>query len=135
MVDTMLKVGLEFANGTTDDSKKLVSRLFTPADILVAMRDARAAFNTSDVVLVASDTDADGFDAMPRRVYIDRLRQVMGHRAPRALAAMVIAHKSAQKIVQLPKEDEAAWLIVTRGKDMPVMCVVYATPYKISEAN
>jgi len=128
-------VGLEFANGTTEDSKKLVSRLFTPADILTAMRDARMQFNTSDVVLVASDTDADGFDAMPRRGYLDRLRRVLGHRAPRALANMTIAHKSAQKVVQLPAEDSAAWLVITRGKDMPVMCVIYATPYKISEAN
>ena len=130
----MLKTGLEFAPGTTDDSKKLVVRLFKPEHILGAYHQARTAFKTGDLVLVGSESDPSGFNAEPRIAYLKRLRQVLGSKAPSTMPALGLTNKSAHSVVQLPFEADAMWLIITRGKEMPVMCVLYASPYEMAAA-
>ena len=132
----MLKTGLEFAAGTTNDCKELVQRLFEPQEILGAYRDARRHFNTGDLVLVASESDPSGFEATPRIQYIKNLRAILGHLAPRALAAAAITERSAHGIVQLPFENDAMWLVVIRHQQLPIMVVIYASPYQqVATAN
>jgi hypothetical protein len=129
-MDPMLGTGLEFAPGTTDDCKKLVARLFKPSEILGAYRYARASLKTGDLVMVGSESDPAGFNVEPRTEYLKRLRQVLGAKAPRTMLALGIAHKSAHGVAQLPFESDAMWLIITRGKEMPIMCVLFTTPYE-----
>lgn len=130
----MLKTGLEFAPGTTDECKRLIGGLFPPTDILSAYRTARSAFNTGDLVVSVSEHDPSGFEAEPRSAYVKRLRDTRGA-VP--LLMQGLAERSAHGIVQLPFEADAMWLIVVRGMQaVPVMCVIYATPYEVAgEAN
>jgi len=130
----MLQTGLEFAPGTTDDCKKMIARLFKPTEILGAYRHARASFKTGDLVMVGSEADPSGFNVEPRTEYLKRLRVVLGAKAPRAMMALGITHKSAHSVVKLPFEADAMWLIVTRGKDMPIMAVLFAAPYEMTAA-
>jgi hypothetical protein len=131
----MLKTGLEFAPGTTDDCKRLVGRMFSPADILGAYRSARDQFQTGDIVLVASESDADGFDAMPRTEYVARLRRALGPKAAKMMPVLTIAHKTAHRIMNLPFESDALWLVIVRGQQVPSMCVIYALAYKETESR
>lgn len=126
----MLKTGLEFAPGTTDDCKRLVAGLFQPGEILGAYKQARAAFKTGDLVLVVAQSNPDGFNIEPRIAYLKRLRQVLGAHASRTMPALGINEKSAHKVVQLPFEADAMWLLVTRKQEIPVMCVLFTTPYE-----
>lgn len=126
----MLQTGLEFAPGTTDDCKKLIAKLFKPEEILGAYRQARSTFKMGDLVLVGSESDPSGFNIEPRTAYLKRLRQVLGVHAPRTMLALGIANKSAHAVVQLPFESDAMWLVITRGREMPVMCVLFTSPYE-----
>lgn len=128
----MFKTGLEFAPGTTDDSKKLVASLFQPGEILSAYKTARGTLKTGDLVLVVSESDPSGFRAEPRTDYLRRLRQSLGANAARTMPALGINSKSAHSVVQLPFDSDAFWFIVTRGQEMPAMCVLYAMPYQDS---
>jgi hypothetical protein len=128
----MLKTGLEFAPGTTDASKQLVASLFTPTEILGAYKSARNTFKNGDLVLVVSQSDPSGFRAEPRTTYLKRLRASLGVNAGRTMPALGINNKSAHSVVQLPFDSDAFWLIVTRGQELPVMCVLYAMPYQDS---
>lgn len=128
----MRKTGLEFMPSTTEDAKRLVGRLFTPADIFGAYRDARAAFKTGDIVLVAAESDASGFEARPRVEFLRQLRQVIGSRADQVLSIHAIAHRSAHQMMRLPFESDAMWVVVLRGQDVPSMSVIFATPYEDS---
>lgn len=130
-----LKLGLEFAPGTTEDCKKKVVSLFKPSEILGAYKQARALFKTGDLVLVGSETDPSGFNVEPRHEYLKRLRQVLGENAPKAMQVLGLAHTSAHAVVKMPKDSDAMWLVITRGRDMPLMVVLFTTPYQISEAN
>lgn len=129
---TTLKKGLEFAPGTTEECKRLVARLFTPTDLFSAYRIGRTAFKTSDLVLVASDRDLSGLEAQPRVSYLSDLRMALGHHAPKTLPALGIAQQSAHAVVKLPFESDAMWLVVSRGQEMPIMCVIFATPYEVA---
>lgn len=131
----MLKTGLEFAPGTTDDCKRLVGRLFTPTDILGSYRQARATFRHGDIVLVASVTDASGFEAMPRIEYVKRLRETMGLKAAQVMPVLTIASKSAHALMKLPFEAEAMWLVLLRPEAIPIMAVLYSTPYEVSSED
>lgn len=129
-----LKTGLEFAPGTTDECKGLVGRLFQPGEILAAYRAARAQFKTSDLVLCVSEQDPSGFEAEPRADYIKRVQETRGLKGI-PLLMRGLAGKSAHGVVQLPSEADAMWLIVVRGPQaVPVMCVIYATPYEVAAA-
>lgn len=129
-----MMLGLEFASGTTEDSKRLVAGLFQPGEILGAYRQGRTRFKTSDLVMVASQSEASGFNVEPRIAYLKRLRQNLGSHASRTMPALGITDKSAHAVAQLPFESEAMWLIVTRGKELPVMCVLYVLPYETTTA-
>lgn len=128
----MLGTGLEFAPGTTDDSKKLVARLFTPTEIFSAYRMARTQLGTGDLVLCVSEQDPSGFEAEPRAAYIKRARDL-----PKGVPLFMrrMAEDSAHKVMQLPAESDAIWLVIARGPQaMPVMCVIYSTPYEVAAA-
>lgn len=124
----MLGTALEFAQGTTDDCKRLVGHLFTPGEILGAYRAARQRFGTSDVVLVTAERDPSGFEAMPRGHYVARLRQGL-RGGGKFVQSLGLAHKSAHEIATLPKDSDAFWLVVNRKDTLPVMVVLYAAPY------
>lgn len=131
----MLKTGLEFASGTTDDCKRLVGRMFTPTDILGAYRQARAQLRHGDIVLVAAEYDGSGFQAMPRLDYVKQIRESMGAKAPAMLGALTIASKSAHSLLKMPFEAEAMWLVINRRGMVPIMAVLYATPYEVEVAD
>lgn len=126
----MIKTGLEFAPGTTNDCKRLVLRLFQPSDILGSYRTARQALKTGDLVLVTQERDPSGFEVMPRAEYVGKVRRAMGSSGARMMHTLGVANKSAHGVVQMPFDSEALWLIVLRGRELPIMCVLYAVPYK-----
>jgi hypothetical protein len=127
----MIKTGLEFANGTSDDCKKLVGKLFDPGEILGAYREGRSTFRTSDVVLITQEENPNGFEVTPRLQYIAKLRAGMGSTAAKMMPVLTIAHKSAHQVTSLPLESDAMWLVILRREMVPVMVVIYATPYKV----
>jgi hypothetical protein len=128
----MISTGLDFAPGTTDDCKKLITGLFGPTEIFSAYRMARAQFGTGDLVLCVSEQDPSGFEAEPRAAYVKRARD-LSRGVPLLMRRM--AEDSAHKVMQLPAESDAVWLVVVRGpQTVPVMCVLYATPYEVAAA-
>lgn len=130
----MLKTGLEFAPGTTDDCQALVGKLFTPTDILASYRAARAQFKTGDIVLVASENDPSGFSAKTRMTFVKEMRDGLDGK-PMPFIARALAERTAHAIVKLPFTSEAMWLVITRHQGIPVMCVIYATPYETASAS
>jgi hypothetical protein len=131
----MLNMGLEFAPGTTDECKKLITRLFTPTEVFGAYRMARSELKTSDLVLLVSEQDPSGFQAEPRNAYVKRLREGQGERRGVPLLMRGLAEKSAHKVTKLPPEADAMWLIVARGpKAVPVMCVLFGVPFEMTAA-
>ena len=129
----MLGTGLDFDPRTTDASKALVGRLFTPTQIFSAYRDAREKLGTGDLVLTVSEQDPSGFQADTRAVYIKKAVMVLGAK-PMPIFMRGLVQQSAQGVMSLPFESDAMWFIVVRGpQDVPVMCVLYATPYEVSD--
>lgn len=126
----MLKTGLEFAPGTSNDCKKLIQIAFSPSEIFTAYRAGRAKFRTGDLVLLTSEDEPNDFAVCTRSEYIQTIKQQFG-RVP-ALAA-VMADKSAHGMAQLPFESDALWLVVA-SRRMPVMCVIFSTPYQVEAA-
>ena len=130
----MLQTGLEFSPGTTDECKKLISGLFQPGEILGAYRQARTQFNTGDLVLSVSEQDPSGFDVEPRIAYVKRLREFQGSKGV-PLFMRRMAEESAHKVVQLPFEADALWLVIVRGlQAVPITCVLFAAPYEVAAA-
>lgn len=125
----MIKTGLEFARGTTDDAKALIARLFTPEQILGAYREASVVFGIKDLVLSAAEGDPSGFDAAPRTAYAARLRRALGAQGAAMASSITLLETSAQQVVQLPADSDAVWLVIVRGQDLPCMIVIYVTPY------
>ena len=125
----MLKTGLEFAPGTTEDSKKLVQQL--PPDALInAYRTTRQACGSNDIVLMMSDQDPT-IHGGTRMEYAAHLKRIFGARA----TAFRMCRESAHSIMRLPSEGDAFWLVIDiRGADVPIMCVLFATPYEIAAA-
>jgi hypothetical protein len=130
----MLKTGLEFAPGTTDDCKALVGKLFTPTDILASYRAARQTFKTGDIVLVASESDPSGFSAKKRMTFVKEMRDGLNGK-PLPFIARALAERTAHAIMKLPFTSEAMWLVITRHQGIPVMVVIYATPYETTSAS
>jgi hypothetical protein len=128
----MLSTSLEFAPGTTDDCKKLVVGLFQPGEIVGAYRQARSQLKTSDLVLVVSQADPHGFNIEPRTEYVRRMSRALGANAPKTMHTLGIASNSAHKVAQLPLDLDAMWLVIVRGQEIPVMCVLFTTPYEVT---
>lgn len=128
MFSAVFGTSLEFAAGTTDDCKRLVAGLFQPGDVLAAYREARRRLGTADVVLVAAEYDASGFEATARRQYVARLREGLRD-GNRLVSVLGIAQRSAREVASLPRGAEAFWLVVNRRQALPVMVVLFAAPY------
>jgi hypothetical protein len=126
----MLKTGLEFAPGTTDDSKRLIHKLLTPESILTAYRTARSECRTGDIVLHMSDQDPI-IRGGTRIEFCKHLQERFG----KAASGFRMWQHSAHAVMKLPKDSEALWLVIeANGLDVPVMCVIYATPYEQTAA-
>lgn len=133
----MISQGLEFAPGTTDECKKLVTSLFTQEELFVAYRRARIQCSNGDLVIRISEHDPSVFEIEPRIAYIKRIRDshgqlnVPGKSKDVPIFMRRMSAESAHKVVQLPAEGDALWLIVVRGpQDVPVTCVIFAVPYE-----
>lgn len=122
----MISTGLEFATGTSYDCKKLVGQLFEPGYLIGVYRMARGELKTGDIALVTAEWDPSGVESWRRLDYVARIRSG----AAKVLPVLTIAHQSAHKIVSLPFEAEAFWLIILRKDQIPIMCVIYSTPYE-----
>jgi hypothetical protein len=130
----MLQTGLEFAPGTTDECKKLITQLFTPNDIFGAYRAACIQLGSRDIVLRVSEQDPSGFEAESRVKYIKRVQDFSRGTVPLLMRRM--AAESAQKVMNLPADSDAVWLVLVRGmKTVPITCVIFATPYEVAAAN
>jgi hypothetical protein len=109
------KTELIIAPGTSPGMKKVVESL-PPYDLLKAYREARATFDTPDVVLVVHQKDGgflqgdgDGIHAFPRAAYVDKAF-VRWNETQRA--AHPLFREAAQKRLQMPTEALAFWLVV-----------------------
>jgi hypothetical protein len=130
-----LRTGLEFAPGTTDECKRLIAQLVKPGDIFGAYRSARFHFGTGDLVLTISEQDPSEFEAESRLTYLKRMQEARGLKGVPLLMRRMAA-QSAHGVVQLPFEADAMWLIVVRGMQaVPIMCVIFTTPYEVTGAN
>jgi hypothetical protein len=111
----MNKTELIIAPGTSDGLKKIVESL-PPYDLLRAYRQARATFNTPDIVLVVHQKDGgflqgdgDGILASPRDAYVEK---AFVRWSEKLRAAHPLPRETAQKRLQMPTEALAFWLVV-----------------------
>lgn len=123
---TGLQVGLEWAPGTDPECKQTISRLLKPGQILGLYRDARVALGTGDLVLVVTD---EGPVMQTRERCIKNLKHALGVRA----LEFRLAHESAHKVVKLPSEDEAMWVIVEMTDRYVPPTVIWVLPYEVSD--
>ena len=124
----MLKKGLEFAAGTSEDCQKLVVQLFKPEYLFGAYRMARSELQTGDIALVTAEWDPSGVEKWRRHDYVAKIRAG----AAKMLPVLTIAHKSAHQIAALPFESDAFWLIILRKDALPIMCVIFMSPYEVA---
>lgn len=119
----MLATALEFAPGTAEDCKKVILGLFDPRFLLASYRKGREAYKTGDLVIVCPDSSRpDDLFIGPRTDMRDHLRRKFKFRMP---------FESAHKIVQLPADSDAFWIVAPIPKfQMPIMCVLFALPYE-----
>jgi hypothetical protein len=118
----MNKTELILAPGTSEGMRKTVESL-PPYDLLKAYRDARATFNTPDIVLVIHEGNDDGFIASPRSVYIEKAF-VRWNETQRA--AHPLARDTAQKRHQMPVDALAFWLVLEMPQQEAVGCCAIA---------
>ncbi len=126
MITTGMKKGLEWAPGTDPKCKMIIGRLLSPGQILGLYRAARAALQTGDLVLVVTD---EGPIVETRMKCIESMKKALG---PRALEFKLV-HESAHKVVKLPFEDEAMWVIVDMKDQFVPPTVIWAMPYEIMD--
>lgn len=107
MVTCPAMIELIIAQGTSEQMKKAAQAL--PAyDLLKAYREARAAFNTNDIVLVVSEIQPDGFTAMPRASYIE---QAFRRWSAEQRKIHPLTKESAHKKLKVPQDTPAWWLV------------------------
>lgn len=133
----MKRTGLEFAPGTTDACKQLVAKIFDPGTLLEAYRTKRIDLKTGDLVLVGSDYDPT-LKVMKRLDYVEVIKRGIEQRTgrPGKVPALfeVLVHQTAHKIVQIPFDDDAFWLVVARGdQQLPILCAVFVTHYEVAD--
>lgn len=134
MLVLRMATGLEFAPGTSNESKKIVGNLFTPTELFSAYRAARTRFGTGDLVLTVSEQDPSGFEATTRSQYIRNAKALLDGK-PMPVLMRGLVDKSAQGIVNMPSSSDAMWLLVVRGPQaVPIMCVIYAIEYEAENA-
>lgn len=131
----MIKTGLEFAAGTTDDCKQLVARIFDPGTLLKAYRAMRIDMKTGDLVVIGSDYDQT-IKVVKRMEYVEIIKRGIEKRTgrPGKVPALfeVLVHQTAHKIAKLPFEHDAFWLVVARGdQQLPILCAVFMTQYEV----
>ena len=114
----MNKTELIIAHGTSDGMKKIAESL-PPYDLLRAYREARATFNTPDIVLVIHQGNDDGFISTPRSAYIE---QAFRRWSEVQRAAHPLARDPAHKRLQMPADALAFWLVVEMPEQEAVGC-------------
>lgn len=108
----MLATALEFAPGTAEDNKKVLIGLYDPKFLLSSYRQACVEHKSRDVVLMNLDPENPS-------------ELLAGKRTPQ------MGLESAHKIMQLPIDSDAFWIIVKLPQvAMPVTAVLYALPYE-----
>src|SRR5580658_11397 len=105
-----------FTGPGTSDRMKQVAESLPPYDLLKAYRDARAHFDTPDIVLIVvpDEPERAGFNAMPRAAYVAK---AFRHFNRSQLQLHPVAKGSAHKHLKLPTDQPAFWLIVESPKD------------------
>ena len=121
----MIRTTLDFAPGTTEPCKQLVMQSFDPATLLEAYRGKRIDLRTGDLVLVGSTYDPT-LKAVKRLDYVEIVKRGIEQRTgrPGKMPAIfeVLEHQTAHKIVQLPFDSVAFWLVVARGdQELPIL--------------
>lgn len=105
----MNTVELFIAPGTSEQMRKIAQAL-PPYDLLKAYREARASFNTNDVVLVVSAAQPEeGFTAMPRAVYVE---QAFKKWSPAQRKIHPLTKETAHKKLKVPADTPAWWLVL-----------------------
>lgn len=118
----MIAYDLEFGPNTAEAHKKLIYGMFAPRQLLSAYRTARREHNTADLVLVVLNMDPSDMFAGPRSSMSEHLTKKLKFPAPLM---------SAQRMVKLPVDHDAFWLIVPIPNcDIPAMVVMYAIEYE-----
>jgi hypothetical protein len=126
----VIKTGLEFAPGTTDDCRRLVHDLFQPGDLLTAYREARQKFMTGDLVLVTAESDPSQGAFAVRTAYANEVRRRVGSGVGSLMNVWNLGRRSAHAIARLPFDDDAFWLVINRHQALPVEVVLFASPYE-----
>jgi hypothetical protein len=99
---------LFFAPNTSERMQKL-AEMIPPYDLLKAYREATVAFDTTDIVLVVSTAEGDGFVAKPRSAYVEEaFRKWTDHQR----AAHPLAKESAHSKLKIPASTPAFWLVM-----------------------
>jgi hypothetical protein len=119
----MNKTELIIAPGTSPKMKKIAESL-PPYDLLKAYREARHTFNTSDIVVVVSQGDVEGFQVFPRSTYVE---QAFRRWNEVQRAAHPLAKEAAYKRLQMPAEAQAFWLVVEMPESESVGCCAIGT--------
>jgi len=124
----MIKSSLEFAPGTSEPTKKLVSGI-PPYDLLVAYRNAVKEFGSTDIVLLIAIKDGEraAFEAMTRATYVVQAFNT----AARGVHPM--AREPAHRRMSMPADTTAFWLVVElRDKDAVVTCAIGEVRYEVA---
>lgn len=114
---------LFFAPGTSEQTQKLAETI-PPYDLLNAYREARIAFDTTDVVLILAvrDGNVEGFVAKPRAAYIE---EAFGKWSQKQRKMHPLCRESAHKKTSLPLEMPAFWLVIqAEDKDAVICCAI-----------
>jgi len=123
-------IELFFAQGT-DEKVKRAAQNYPPYDLLKAYRDAQAAFNTNDIVLVVTDGQPEGLAAYPRSAYIAEAFRQWG---PERLKIHPVS-EPARKKLKVP-QDLPAWWFAMQFPDSGaiVFCAIGAFSHVIEAA-
>lgn len=131
----MLARSLEFAPGTTEDCQKRIVGMFDPNGLLQMYSAARRKLSTGDLVMIVPQSDPSEVRIISRAEYVKDLRANLGDHAARTLPQLGVANSSAHKIVKLPEESDAFWIVVVRPQDTPIEAVLFSLPYETGSAN
>jgi hypothetical protein len=129
---------LEFAHGAArpgspeERIEKLVVGLVSPTELVAAYMNGVVTHKVSDLVLVIATHDAEVITAWPRSKYIE---SALSKCTKEQLAAIRLAQESAHRVVKLPAERVAFWLVVeVRTLPAPIMTVL-SMPYDVEAAE